>query len=83
MKLAKRIFSLVLVMAILFSMASVIFADEGSGNAGSSSALSDLMNAHNVNPLTGNETEPFNTAGSPVLMNKEELKKFYYAVMEG
>ena len=79
MKTTKKILALVLVANILFNSAQVVLAVESDGVFDlPDSSISDLMNSGSVNPLTGDETLPFNSApNAATLMNKENELLLY------
>ena len=84
MKAIKKILAMVLAASILLSTAHVAFAAEVGNTIGDDVGISDLMNVHKVNPLTGNETEPFNTApGASILMSKENELLLYTSNKKG
>ena len=84
MKAIKKILVMVLAASILLSTAPVAFAAEVGNTIGDDVGISDLMNVHKVNPLTGNETEPFNTApGASILMSKENELLLYTSNKKG
>ena len=84
MKILMKILAIVLATSILFSGALLeVMAEKATIPEINDSDISDLMNAHKVNPLTGNETEPFNTAGSSVLMSKENELLLYTSNKKG
>lgn len=85
MEILKRIMALVLAATLLSSIALPVVATETEEKTGSKgSDVSELMNIGAVNPLTGKETPPFNSAsGSPVLMSKENELLLYTSNKRG
>ena len=85
MKIAKKVLAIVMAVSMLLSTASTVLANGTEGNASiKDSSISDLMNANDINPLTGNETEPFNAApGSSILMTKENELLLYTSNKKG
>lgn len=84
MKLVKRSLAVLLLVSVLLCSALTASATEGESGARGTSTLSDLMNLNAVNPLTGNETEPFNAApGASILMTKENELLLYTSNKKG
>ena len=83
MKRIKKLLALALAMSLLLSVAFPAAATETAGQDNGAD-ISDLMNAGAVNPLTGNETDPFNAAaGANILMNKENELLLYTSNKKG
>ena len=85
MKVVKKILAVILTASFLLSTVLTVAATEAENKVGNNdSGIAALMNAPKVNPLTGNETLPFNAApGSPVLMNKENELLLYTSNKKG
>ncbi len=89
MKTVKRVLAMMLVIGILLATALSVAATEAEGNTevnveNKDATISDLMNAHKVNPLQGDETDPFNGAqGSSILMDKENELLLYTSNKKG
>ena len=80
MKLAKKMLAVLLAVSMLLSAASMAAASETSETLEvRDSSISDLMNAGSLNPLTGNETEPFNAAPDANLLMSKENELLLYA----
>ena len=79
MKILKKILAFVLAANLLCSAVLAVSANEPADNPEiKDSSISDLMNSGSTNPLTGNETLPFNSApGASILMNKENELLLY------
>lgn len=81
MKLIKKLLAIALVAGILLSTPlNMVVANAEEELEARDSNVSDLMNLGNANPLTGNETEPFNAApDSNILMAKENELMLYFS----
>ena len=81
MKLAKKMLAVLLAVSMLLSAASMAAASETlEALEVRDSSISDLMNAGSLNPLTGNETEPFNAApDANILMSRENELMLYFS----
>lgn len=79
MKFVKRLLAVTMAASMLLSTAFTAAAtDTAEKTEFKDSSISDLMNVHNLNPLTGNETEPFNAApDASILMTKENELLLY------
>ena len=79
MKLTKKMMAVLLTVSMLLSTASIASAAEIPEELEArDSSISDLMNLGSSDPLTGNETEPFNAApDSNILMSKENELLLY------
>ena len=79
MKTRNKLLAMLLTLSILLGTALATAASEPKNKTeNKGSAISELMNSGSVNPLTGDETEPFNAApGASILMNKENELLLY------
>ena len=85
MKTVKKVLALVLAVSLLLSaVLTVVAAGTEQTPQVTESDFSDLINLGKVNPLKGNETDPFNIAqGAPVLINKENELILYTSNKKG
>ena len=85
MKLVKKLTAGMLAVGLLLSAGLTVLATETTDPTESmetleamDSSISDLMNVDDTNPLTGNETAPFNAApGASIQMTKENELLLY------